>query len=161
MWRFHRVLTARWRAQRGINLSGNPTPSRWLIQGNIRGCVLNACTRVVEAHAWIRRECGGIYLEGRKNQDVSRRLLPRFFLPSFLSTWLDRSTSISLFPPLPFSFVFIRCNPIQRTDFLPFFVFHRAELFYRPAITISLVVETKERRGTATNAQSNYTPMPV
>lgn len=154
-WRFHRVLTAQWWARHGINLSGNPTlwpGPGWLIQGNIRGCILNTRWRHTRGLDAAGRE-GGKDFEERKN--LRRVWTHGSILP-------PRGSIVPFFPHFV-PFYLQRCDPVQRTDSLPFFAFHRAELFYRSAITISLVrcVERKKRRGTATNAQSNYTLMPV
>lgn len=105
-WRFHRVLTAQWWARHGINLSGNPTlwpGPGWLIQGNIRGCILNTRPRAVEAHAWIRRSREG-GREGRiskkgKIWDASERTVPSFLL------------AVRSFPFFPILFLFI-CNAV-------------------------------------------------
>ena len=103
---------------------------------------------IERVHEWWRHTRGldDIWRDLFGRKEKSRRVSTSIttVLPSFLPSFTRRGSIISLFfPSFFFPFYSQRCNPIQRTDFLPFFVFHRAELFYRSAITISLVVKRK------------------
>lgn len=118
-WRFSiRVLTAQFDEHATVSIC--PVIRRfgpaqaWLIQGNIRGCILNTHPRAVEAHAWIRRNMRGEGF-GRKEK-FERRVSTRL---RFILRVSSRGSIVPFFPPILFLFIWNAVTPFKEPP-IPF-----------------------------------------